>query len=146
MTDHEATEPTARQQEVHDALVAAAGNMSEAGRRLGITGTSVKAIEVAYHRHLTGEAPPRKVRQPTKTELLQAIPIRLEAIEKRLDGILASEAALSVQIIDLARDIRAWTARQPLILEVRPRHQRQADGGAGGTREARAIARSLDER
>jgi len=64
---------------------------------------------------------------------------RLAELERHMQSLIAAEAALSVQIAGLATEIREWTSRQPIYVELRPRHQRLADGGEGGLRERKRL-------
>lgn len=126
---------TPRQRAVIEA-VERTGTIAEAARELGI---STVSAGVTYRRGMDklGVA----VVPPTYREQVETFGPRLEAIEKHLDTLIAAQAALSVTLLDLATEIRAWTARQPLMVEMRPRHQRVADGGPGGLHEfSEAIA------
>lgn len=138
-------EPTARQMQVHEAVVRHRGNYEQAGRELGITGQAVGFSERRYL-EATGEErliARRAPHRPSRIEILGALPDRMTALEARLaDQLLAGEA-MRLQIAELTTAIEGFMARQPLILEVRPRHERQADGGRGGREELRATGRAL---
>lgn len=137
--------PTPLQQARWDAYEAAGGDgsigaQSRAARALGISAGALASSVAGYRTRTSTEghvAKPHRVPRPT--ELMREIPVRLEAIEKRMESLLADQAASAVLLSKLAHEIRAWTNRQPVLLEVRPRHQRQADGGEGGNREGKSV-------
>jgi hypothetical protein len=75
----------------------------------------------------------------------QHAPTREEWIA-RLDAIEAAAAAHAEALDSMRQEFAAlctlittWTNRQPIYVEMRPRHTRVADGGEGGQREAKAI-------
>ena len=71
------------------------------------------------------------------------LPDRIAALEVLVaDSILAGEA-MRLQIAELTTAVEGFMARQPIVLEVRPRHDRQADGGIGGREETRRSQRQL---
>ena len=131
---------TDRQKVVVECVERHGGNLTAAARELAVTNVS---IGDTYRRALARIAQGEKPAMLSQREVLVMIPERLEAIERRLEGLLASDAAVSVSLIDLAREIRAWTTRQPIYVELRPRHDRKIDGGQGGTREARTLKTAL---
>lgn len=130
---------TARQRAVVDA-VERTGSIESAARELGVTGQSVGAT---YRRAMARSGdytrPERAPRPPTAREVTALLPDRMAAIETHLESLLADQAATAVLLSNLASEIRAWTSRQPVYVEVRPRHDRKADGGLGGVREARQL-------
>lgn len=139
--------PTARQSECWDALQrhggkATYGAAAKAARELGMTAGAFASAVIGYERNV-GLAELPEPSRVTARQRLDAIPNRLDEIEERLASLLASQAAMSVQLADLAAEIRAWTTRQPIYVEMRPRHQRAADGGEGGNREGKRL-RAID--
>jgi hypothetical protein len=68
---------------------------------------------------------------------------RMAALERHQASALSSLAAIDVRLAQLSSAIEGFMARQPIVLEVRPRHDRQADGGPGGREETRRSQRQL---
>lgn len=142
--------PTARQTEAWVALQrhggrATFGAAAKAGAELGMTPGAFASAVIGYERHMDPEPKPKRL---TSRETVVAIPERLDAMERHLASLLAAQAAMGVQIAGLADEIRRWTSRQPIYVEMRPRHDRVVDGGGGGRREAkrlRAIAGGGDD-
>jgi hypothetical protein len=87
--------------------------------------------------HRRGGAHARK--GPSRSAVIASMPERLEAVEQRLEDLVGAQAAIGARIDDLTSEIRAWTSRQPVYVEMRPAHHRVADGGAGGRRETRQL-------
>jgi hypothetical protein len=92
--------------------------------------------------HRRGGAHARK--GPSRSAVIASMPGRLEAVEERLEDLLAADAETGRLIAELAAEIRAWTSRQPIYVEMRPRHQRAADGGEGGNRETRRLRKVVN--
>jgi hypothetical protein len=78
-------------------------------------------------------------KRPSRAAVIASMPGRLAAVEERLEDLFAAQAAVGAQIDELSADIRAWTSRQPVYVEMRPAHHRVADGGSGGRRETRQL-------
>lgn len=138
-------EPTALQRAAYEAVVRL-GSQSAASKELGRHQGTVRGAVLAYCQ-ITGDPLPEGVsaggRKKTAAAVMHETPERLDRIEGLLaDQILAGEA-MRMQIADLTAAIEGFMARQPLILEVRPRHERQADGGRGGREELRSTGRAL---
>jgi hypothetical protein len=96
---------------------------------------------------LTGEPLPPGVRMEGRrlsaSAVMRQTPERLDAIEERLGSIEGRLDRLDACLGLLTAAIESFVAKQPLVLEVRPTHRRQADGGDGGRREHRGVARDL---
>lgn len=139
------TGPTSLQTARWEAYVAEGGDgsiaaQSRAARALGISQGALASSIDGYRKRTSNAghvAKPDHILRPT--ELMREIPGRLDAIEKRMESLLADQAAAAVLLSNLAHEIRVWTNRQPVLLEVRPRHQREADGGVGGNRERGSV-------
>lgn len=92
--------------------------------------------------HRRGGARPQLTDQPrrlSRADVVAALPTRVDAVEERLAGVEVAIAALSALAAELRADIQAWTQRQPIYVEMRPRHERVADGGEGGQRERKRL-------
>ncbi len=120
-----ADSPTPRQIEVHDAVLRHGGNFNKAALELGVSANAVGFSERRYNGLRVGRPPGSA--GPGAREVVAAIPDRLTRIEKRLDELTAL--------------VESFVGRQPVILNVGPNHQRQADGGEGGRKERVRIAR-----
>lgn len=125
------------------------GSQSKAARELGISQGGLKSAIDAYRRNTGLPAAAPKIvyghKRLTPSEQVAQLVERQEAVERHLESLLASQAALSVQVAELLAAVRPMLARQPLILEVRPTHRRKADGGDGGRREGRRALRDVAE-
>ena len=131
---------TVRQRVVYATVLARDGNITAAAADLGVSSVSAgDTYRRAVVRLDPSYAPPPRPLTPRKVTAM--LPDRLAAIEAHLASLLASQAAMSVQLTDLAAEILAWTSRQPIYVEVRPRHDRKVDGGLGGVRETRELRR-----
>lgn len=122
------------------------GAQSRTARTLGITQGALASSLEGYRRitGIGGEVA-RIKRQPRPTEMLRDLPARLEALETQVANAVAGVSALAELQHDLARSIHEWTDRQPIYVEMRPRHQRVVDGGEGGLREARRLRKVAGE-
>lgn len=114
------------------------GTISAAARELGIGAVSAG---VTYRRGMDKLGLSASIDPPRLSyrEQVDAFGPRLDAIEKHLESLLAAQAADSVILLDLVKEIRAWTSRQPILVDMRPRHQRVTDGGQGGQVEAKQL-------
>lgn len=136
--------PTTVQQDAWDAFQRHGGDgvpgaATAARIELGKTPGAFASALTGY-RIKAGLIPHEKALRPLRaSQVVNLLPERLTDIETRLAGLEAAIAALAVLASDLRVDIHQWTTRQPLFVEMRPRHQREVDGGLGGVKERRAL-------
>lgn len=140
-------EVTARQREIY-LLVEECGSQNEAARRLGITQGAVLSALRAYRRNSGMDEPlPRMVpvqrHRLTQRAQLDAVAPELARLADQGAALPAVLEAILGRLDALEAEIHAWTARQPIYVEMRPRHQRVVDGGDGGQREAKRL-RAVD--
>lgn len=117
--------PTPRQIEIHEVVLRHGGNFAKAAVELGVSANAVGFSERRFNGLRVGRPPGSA--GPGAREVVAAIPDRLSRIEQRLDELTAL--------------VESFVGRQPVILNVGPNHQRQADGGVGGRKERGRIAR-----
>lgn len=113
------------------------------GRVCANCGRAVATYDGRDQHRRGGSWQARGPRPLSKAQVVAMLPDRITALEALVaDQVLAGEA-MRLQIAELTVAIEGFMARQPLILEVRPRHERQADGGRGGREELRLTGRAL---
>jgi hypothetical protein len=137
-------QPTALQRAAYEAVMRL-GSQQAAAAELGRHQGTIRGAVLGYC-EITGELLPPGVSLGGRVRagtILRRVPERLVAIEDALASIDERLARLDACLALLTAAIEGFVARQPLILEVRPQHRRQVDGGEGGRREHRGVARDL---
>ncbi len=136
--------PTTRQREAYEAMQRL-GSQSLAARELGTVQGNLRNAVLGYCRNTGAPLPPGVTAGPgvltrrTAHDLVDEMPDRLTAIEERIAELVSDNAVLVDKLAELSRAIHGWTSRQPIYVELRPRHQRTADGGPGGLVEAKRL-------
>lgn len=132
-------QPTARQLAIEAAVDrhggrSVSGAQSKAARELGISQGAIHSALRGLDQHRSGAH--ATIRRPKLArEIVDSLPGRLDAIDAVQAEILAGMARLE-------RKIDGFVGRQPILLEVRPRHDRKVDGGIGGVQEVRRTTRA----
>jgi predicted transcriptional regulator len=115
--------PTKRQVEVFEAYQRAGGadrhgSQDEAARELGITQGAVSSTLRGYYGAIA-----------------------------RVEGSASAQelAEIRTALVRLTELVELFVSRQPIVLDVRGTNRRKADGGRGGRKESRELAREVEE-
>lgn len=142
--------PTPRQRQVYEAAHRL-GSQTAAGKELGLSPGAVSSAVTKY-RAATGAPHPTPLRalvpgardhQLSIRDAAALMPARLTLIEDAVRAQTGQVDTLAAEVHALRGLIHDMLQRQPLILEVRPAHQRKADGGLGGHAEVRRVRRAI---
>ncbi len=136
MPAHKVIAPTAMQTRAYEAVMRL-GTQAAAAKKLETYQGTIRGAVLRYCA-ITGADLPAGMTAGARTlsaaATLRAVPQRLVEIESRLSAMEGDLRALRVLV-------ESFVHRQPVILGAGPTHRREADGGVGGRREVRRIAR-----